>query len=48
VHSGRSVRLEPLSEEHVPALWQAAQGTDSSWTYLHYGPFGDLGDQVPE
>jgi hypothetical protein len=51
VHSGRSVRLGPLSEEHVPALWLAAQGTDPSWTYLRYAPFGalgDLGNQVPE
>jgi RimJ/RimL family protein N-acetyltransferase len=39
VHEGASVRLEPLGEAHVPALWQAARGADTSFSYLRYGPF---------
>jgi RimJ/RimL family protein N-acetyltransferase len=39
VHTGGSVILEPLSETHVPELWEAAQNAERSWTYLRYGPF---------
>ncbi|WP_436040367.1 GNAT family N-acetyltransferase [Rhizobium sp. LjRoot98] len=39
VHSGSSVTLEPLSESHVPELWEAARNAERSWTYLRYGPF---------
>jgi RimJ/RimL family protein N-acetyltransferase len=39
LHEGRSVCLQPLAQAHLSALWQAAQGADSSWTYLRYGPF---------
>lgn len=39
LHSGDAVILEPLSESHVPELWDAAQGAERSWTYLRYGPF---------
>ncbi len=36
---GRSCVLEPLSVHHAPELWEAAAGTEESWTYLGYGPF---------
>ena len=38
---GRDVELEPLHVRHAPELWQAAQGAESSWTYMAYGPFAD-------
>lgn len=38
---GRDVELEPLHARHAPELWSAAQGADSSWAYLGYGPFAD-------
>jgi RimJ/RimL family protein N-acetyltransferase len=38
-HIGRSVRLEPLSYEHVDSLWTAAEQAEASWTYLRYGSF---------
>jgi RimJ/RimL family protein N-acetyltransferase len=38
-YGGRSVRLEPLSIEHVESLWLAAEGAETSWTFLRYGPF---------
>src|SRR5450830_81439 len=41
-HEGSYVRLEPLEAQHVPDLWQAAQGADASWTYLRYGPFDEI------
>jgi RimJ/RimL family protein N-acetyltransferase len=37
--TGRFVTLEPLNVAHAAELWKAAQGADSSWTYLGYGPF---------
>lgn len=37
--SGRSVELEPLHLRHAADLWRAAQGADTSWRYLGYGPF---------
>jgi RimJ/RimL family protein N-acetyltransferase len=46
LHEGRSVRLEPLHQSHVPALWQAAKGAETSWTYLRYGPFASQGDMA--
>jgi RimJ/RimL family protein N-acetyltransferase len=39
VHQGRYVVLEPLSANHVDGLWAAAQGADSSWAHLRFGPF---------
>jgi RimJ/RimL family protein N-acetyltransferase len=38
-HIGRSVVLEPLEASHAAGLWDAATSSDSSWTYLRYGPF---------
>ena len=31
--------LEPLAENHIYELWDAAQNAEQSWTYLRYGPF---------
>jgi RimJ/RimL family protein N-acetyltransferase len=48
---GNSVRLEPLSRQHVAELWQSAQAADQSWAYLRYGPFAsesELLEQVME
>jgi RimJ/RimL family protein N-acetyltransferase len=45
------VRLEPLSPEHAGELWRSAQGADTSWSYLRYGPFaseGELLEQLTE
>jgi RimJ/RimL family protein N-acetyltransferase len=39
--SGRVTTLEPLSEAHVPDLWRAAQGAETSFDYLRYGPFAN-------
>ena len=39
IHEGRYVVLEPLGAEHVDGLWAAAQGADSSWAHLRFGPF---------
>ena len=41
-HRGRSVDLEPLHVRHAPELFRAAQapGSEASWAYLGYGPFG--------
>ncbi len=36
---GTHVELEPLHVRHAPELWDAAQGADTSWTYMGYGPF---------
>ena len=36
---GTTVVLEPLHRRHVPELWQATQGAETSWDYLGYGPF---------
>ena len=36
---GVHVELEPLHIRHAAELWQAAQGADTSWTYMGYGPF---------
>jgi RimJ/RimL family protein N-acetyltransferase len=38
---GREVDLEPLHTRHTAELWSAAQGADSSWAYMPYGPFAD-------
>ena len=38
---GVSVVLEPLHVRHADELWEAAQGADSSWDYMGYGPFAD-------
>ncbi|MGI4839460.1 MAG: GNAT family N-acetyltransferase [Janthinobacterium lividum] len=43
-HSGRSVALIPLTVEHAPNLWKAAEGADRSWAYLGYGPFDTYGE----
>ncbi len=40
-HGGAYCTLEPLHTRHSADLWQAAQGADSSWTWLGYGPFAD-------
>jgi RimJ/RimL family protein N-acetyltransferase len=48
---GGAVRLEPLDRDHVDELWHCAEGTDSSWEYLRYGPFAgksDLQERVLE
>jgi RimJ/RimL family protein N-acetyltransferase len=39
VHKGRYVVLEPLAAEHLDDLWAAAQGADTSWAHLRFGPF---------
>lgn len=39
--TGRSVRLEPLSLDHVPGLW-AAGDEPEIWTYMPYGPIDSL------
>ena len=36
---GTHVELEPLHTRHAAELWDAAQGADTSWDYLGYGPF---------
>ena len=38
---GRYIRLEPMSLDHLPKLWVAAQSAPESFTYLRYGPFKD-------
>ncbi|MBB5515135.1 RimJ/RimL family protein N-acetyltransferase [Rubricella aquisinus] len=38
---GRYVRLEPLSLDHLDALWDAVRGADDSFTFLKYGPFAE-------
>ncbi|MEP5151799.1 GNAT family N-acetyltransferase, partial [Planktotalea sp.] len=38
---GRYIRLEPMSLDHLPELWVAAQSAPESFTYLRYGPFKD-------
>ena len=38
-HRGAVVDLEPLHTRHASELWQAAQGAESSWAYMGYGPF---------
>ncbi|RLV51104.1 N-acetyltransferase [Nocardioides mangrovicus] len=40
---GRTVRVEPLAEEHVADLWQAlcVESPPSTWTYLPWGPYSD-------
>jgi RimJ/RimL family protein N-acetyltransferase len=43
--AGRLCRLEPLNlDHHAAALYEAdaADAEGRSWTYLAYGPFGDL------
>jgi len=47
--AGSAVALEPLADSHVDELWRCAEGADTSWHYLRYGPFPDrdaLRDQV--
>ncbi len=39
VLEGIAARLEPLSEAHVPALFEANSRDDAIWDYLPYGPF---------
>jgi len=36
---GHHTRLEPLAAAHAAELWQAAQGAESTWTYMNIGPF---------
>ena len=36
---GHYTRLEPLTAAHAAELWQAAQGAESTWTYMNIGPF---------
>ncbi len=36
---GRSVRLEPLSCDHLGELWHSARAAERTWNYLRYGPF---------
>jgi RimJ/RimL family protein N-acetyltransferase len=36
---GHHTRLEPLAAAHAVELWQAAQGAESTWTYMNCGPF---------
>jgi RimJ/RimL family protein N-acetyltransferase len=36
---GRVVKLD--AGRHAAALWDAMKGSDSIWTYMAYGPFGD-------
>ena len=38
---GTHVELEPLHVRHAAELWDAAQGADTSWTYLACGPFSN-------
>jgi RimJ/RimL family protein N-acetyltransferase len=38
---GRYGHLEKLDQRHGEALWEAVQGHDTLWTYMHYGPFAD-------
>jgi RimJ/RimL family protein N-acetyltransferase len=38
---GRYGLLEKLDQRHGEALWEAVQGHDALWTYMHYGPFAD-------
>ncbi|MGP0093764.1 MAG: GNAT family N-acetyltransferase [Xanthobacteraceae bacterium] len=38
---GRYGHLEKLDRHHGEALWEAVQGHDALWTYMHYGPFAD-------
>ncbi len=48
---GQSVRLEPLSTNHLDALWQNCESEESSFIYLRYGPFatkGELADLIAE
>jgi RimJ/RimL family protein N-acetyltransferase len=42
VHTGKYVRLEPLSAQHLHDLWDATENAESSWTHLRYGPFPDI------
>jgi len=45
IHYGRHVTLAPLSaEEHVTALWRAAEGHDEVWAYLADGPYAHEAD----
>ena len=42
---GRYVTLEPLeADRHAPALWEAARGHDSIWTWLGDGPYAAAED----
>lgn len=42
--TGRTCRLVPLTEEHLPDLYAALcrESPDETWTYLRSGPFRDL------
>src|SRR5262245_21417646 len=40
--SGRYGRVERLAQHHDADLWTAVNGHDHVWTYMSYGPFGDL------
>jgi len=46
VNAGRHVRLEPLTVDHAPGLFEAfaEDSTGQGWTYLPRGPFADLAD----
>ena len=39
---GRYVRLDPLSPDHAPDLFQSFMGHDPVWDYMPYGPFDDV------
>ena len=41
--AGTDVRVEPLTPQHVPGLWEAlcADGDAERWTYMPAGPFRD-------
>lgn len=43
---GAYVELEPLHVRHAAELWDSAQGADSSWDYLGYGPFASRAAMV--
>jgi len=38
---GRYGHLEKLDQRHGETLWEAVQGHDALWAYMHYGPFRD-------
>lgn len=42
--TGRTCRLEPLADDHVPGLYAAlvTGSPDSVWTYMSGGPFDDV------
>lgn len=38
VHRGNHVTLEPLGQDHLHELWEAAADAEASWSFLRYGP----------